>query len=415
MKKALVISLLLSGLLFSCSGKDTSNTENNEETPAQTITYEENGQGLAFYPLDDGTYRVGIGNAYYLSNIVVPSTHNGKAVTKVINCGFSGEDLYEYEPTVKSITLPETITEIGKYGISCLEHLESIKLPKSLTKIGDYGLDDNYALKEIQYNGTADEFNQIEFGKDWLLTEGYDEGVELSFAFTDKSVTLDSLFNQLTLLSSRYPYEEETKTIETIDMQFRVTGYAGVYCFTKTSIFGNLYKRAKNCTMSIENPDIACEYENNNYEYESGFTFYIACKGVIGSTRINFTCNNSSASLIFNVTPDISITVANALALISEFKADRHTYYSYDSYYYCVEAFVAEIIDSQYISYDSAYRCSAYIKDNIGSESKLYVAFTSSTEITQGTRIRIEGCRFSDNYGTGDYYFSSYIPVTILS
>ena len=278
MKKALVISLLLSGLLFSCSGKETPNTENNEETPAQTITYEENEQGLAFYPLDDGTYGVGIGNAYYLSNIVVPSTHNGKSVTKVINCGFSGENLYAYELTVKSITLPETITEIGKYGISCLEHLESIILPKSLTKIGDYGLDDNYALKEIQYNGTEAEFNQIEFGQDWLLSEGYDEGVELSFAFKDKSVSLDSLFDQLVVLNSRYLYEESTKKVETIDVQFRNTNSQIVYCFLKTSGFGSLYKRTKNCTMSIENSDIAYEPEDHDYNYVKGFTFIYVAK-----------------------------------------------------------------------------------------------------------------------------------------
>ena len=417
MKKKFLLPLLMIGLLFSCNGKNSKtaeNTDNNTNTPT---SFEEDEQGLAYYPLDDGTYGVGFGNAYYLSNIVVPSTHNGRNVTKVINYGFSADYIDQYEPTVKSITLPETITEIGRCGISYLEELESIKLPKSLKKIADCGLDGNYALKEIQYNGTEEEFNQIEFGQDWLLTEGYDEGVELSFTFKDKSVALDSLFDQLVVLNNRYVYEESTKRVETIEIQFRNNNNQVVYSFVKTSGYGNLYKRTKNCVMSIENSDIAYEPEDHDYNYVQGFTFYLHGKGAIGSTRVNFTCNNLTTSIIYNVTPDLSITVASAAQLIQEFAANRNKFYSYSNNYYCIEGYVTDIVLSEFSSYYSYYIYKANIKDSLTSQTTVAVNFRCETEITELARARFEGCRFDDNYvsdNTYDYYFICTIFATIL-
>ena len=71
-----------------------------------------NPQGLAFYLKDDGTYAVAIGNARYLSEIVIPATYCGRAVTEIAAFGFSGSITGEMLP-LKKITIPDSVTYIG--------------------------------------------------------------------------------------------------------------------------------------------------------------------------------------------------------------------------------------------------------------------------------------------------------------
>ena len=44
--------------------------------------------GLAYYPLPDGTYGVMAGTTGYLSEITIPATYKGKAVTKILPKAF---------------------------------------------------------------------------------------------------------------------------------------------------------------------------------------------------------------------------------------------------------------------------------------------------------------------------------------
>ena len=81
---------------------------NGVKTEYKAFEEDENPQGLEFLPLDDGTYAVSGGKASYLSNIVIPSTHKGKAVTKIATNGF-----YEFD-LVASITIPESVTSIDE-------------------------------------------------------------------------------------------------------------------------------------------------------------------------------------------------------------------------------------------------------------------------------------------------------------
>ena len=48
----------------------------------------ENPQGLDFYLMDNGSYAVAIGNAKYLSKVVIPSTYLGKPVVEIAYDGF---------------------------------------------------------------------------------------------------------------------------------------------------------------------------------------------------------------------------------------------------------------------------------------------------------------------------------------
>ena len=87
--------------------------ESNEEEEAYT-------DGLDFYPLDDGTYAVGAGTAKLLSEVVIPSTYKGKAVTQIIIDGFRDAT------NLKKVTIPNSVTTIGNCAFSGCTALEEI-------------------------------------------------------------------------------------------------------------------------------------------------------------------------------------------------------------------------------------------------------------------------------------------------
>ncbi len=72
---------------------------------------DDNLQGLDYYLQDDGTYAVSVGKAKYLSKIVIPEEYRGKTVTTIIDDGFDNAK-------VTDLTLPSSITSIGKYAFS---------------------------------------------------------------------------------------------------------------------------------------------------------------------------------------------------------------------------------------------------------------------------------------------------------
>ena len=95
----------------------------------------QNPLGLAFFLKDDGTYAVEVGQAKYLSEIEIPATYNGKAVTEIGKKGFSDC------PNLISVTISEGITKIGDYAFQgSLQTLSNNKIviPDSVTTIGNY-------------------------------------------------------------------------------------------------------------------------------------------------------------------------------------------------------------------------------------------------------------------------------------
>ena len=409
MKKRLILSLLMCGLLFSCNGKDVSNnsnTTNNDQQidkssdtePSEPIQYEEDEQGLAFYPLEDGSYGVGVGRALFLENIVVPSKHNGKNVTNVINHGFDGDFYYDYEPQIKSITLPNTITEIGKQGIYCFESLETINLPKSLKKIGENGLDENYGLKEIHYEGTMDEFGQIDFGKSWLLTEGYNEGVDPTFKFTDKEILLSSTFDKL-IISSDY---ENEKAVEEINIQYRI-GSLSFYCLVLSSKLRNIHKRCFDEVTAVSaNSDIVtCSV----YEpYKQNYKYVIMFPIKAGSTTINISYGSLNTIITFNSLPEIAVTYQEAMQIIDELKenADIRGDYVCSNKYYLVECSVVGVYGSSMFVGDE--------NDTVGTH--LY-GDDIDTTLSIGTNLKVS-CKLGYHFYLNTYPFFDDCIITVI-
>lgn len=190
----------------------------------------ENPQELEFFLQDDGTYTVSLGNAKYLSNIVIPDTYKGGAVVAVEAKGFYqatsltsitigdsvtsigdlafggcksletviigdsvtsiGERVFESCNLLTSITIPNSVTSIGEYAFAGCDSLTSIIIPNSVTRIGmktfsscdsltsiTIGRSVTYIgvnafcdcskLRTIQFEGTIEEWNAIRKDSGW--------------------------------------------------------------------------------------------------------------------------------------------------------------------------------------------------------------------------------------------------------
>lgn len=86
--------------------------------------------GLSYSILPDGTLGVSVGTAGRAEEIVIPATHDGYTVTKILDYAFSGNT------DIVSVVLPNTITSIGAGAFRCCVNLESVILPASVKEIG---------------------------------------------------------------------------------------------------------------------------------------------------------------------------------------------------------------------------------------------------------------------------------------
>lgn len=88
--------------------------------------------GFAFTLNDDNqSYTVKNGNCTD-SNLVIPSTYNGKPVTAISTCAF------EKCAWITSVTIPDSVTHIGKYAFDGCKKLESVTFGKNVKVIEEF-------------------------------------------------------------------------------------------------------------------------------------------------------------------------------------------------------------------------------------------------------------------------------------
>ena len=86
--------------------------------------------GLEYNLLADGTYEIASKGESDATEIVIPATKDGIAVTKIANRAFA------YEDAITSIVLPETIEKIGYDAFYACKGLTSIVIPASVSYVG---------------------------------------------------------------------------------------------------------------------------------------------------------------------------------------------------------------------------------------------------------------------------------------
>ena len=98
---------------------------------------------LIYYPLDDGTYAVGIGNSVYLSEIVIPKEHNGHPVSTIADGGFTKSN------NLRKITIPDSVKTIGANAFYNCKMLNTVNIPTGIEAIGEGAF---YGCTNLSYN-----------------------------------------------------------------------------------------------------------------------------------------------------------------------------------------------------------------------------------------------------------------------
>ena len=168
-------------------------------------------EGLEYALSEDGSsYSVKKIGTCKDTDIVIPSTYQGKpvtsigkkafycckaltsitipdSVTSIRDSAFShcssltsitipnsvtsiGESAFRGCSSLTSITIPNSVTSIGEQAFQGCSSLTSITIPNSVTSIGDWAFSFCKALTTIYYSGTQNDWTKIRLGNYWNST-----------------------------------------------------------------------------------------------------------------------------------------------------------------------------------------------------------------------------------------------------
>ena len=152
----------------------------------QIVFVNESSEGLAFMANSNGTYKVtGIGSCKD-TDIVIPATYNGKAVTAISEGAFRGNSV------LTSVTIPASVTSIGNFAFRDCNSLTSVVISNSVTSIGNYAFYNCSSLTSIQFTGTTAQWKAITFGSSWNSNTG-----NYTVTCTDGTISKDGVVTEL--------------------------------------------------------------------------------------------------------------------------------------------------------------------------------------------------------------------------
>ena len=168
--------------------------------------------------------------------VVIPNTVNKIADSAFI--GIYSDASNQYESSITSITIPNSVTSIGNSAFWNCTSLKSITIPDSVTSIGEYAFDYCTSLTDVYYTGSVAEWNKINIDRyNSCLTDA-----TIHYNYVTVKTYRDfeySILDDGTVKITDYTGSDSKLVIpSTIDGK-KVTsigGYAFEYCTSLTSI-----------------------------------------------------------------------------------------------------------------------------------------------------------------------------------
>ena len=106
----------------------------------------------------DHTYSIGSKDRYNMpAEVILPSTHDGKAVKYIPNSAFA-------DCRIKSIIIPDSVTSIGNNAFANCSKLTSVTIPDSVTSIGRYAFSGCSSLTSITIPDSITRIEECAFG-----------------------------------------------------------------------------------------------------------------------------------------------------------------------------------------------------------------------------------------------------------
>lgn len=107
------------------------------------------------YTVTDGEATITECDANAAGDIVIPSNLGGYPVTAIGAYAFSECD------AIETVVIPDTVITIGDYAFAYCQGIKTVEIGAGVTYIGDFAFDECKSLSEVIYNGTKEQWNEI--------------------------------------------------------------------------------------------------------------------------------------------------------------------------------------------------------------------------------------------------------------
>ncbi len=268
----------------------------------------------------------GIGTATD-TDIVIPSTYEGKPVTSIGYRAFYGCR------SLTSITIPDSVTSIGVSAFRGCSSLTSVTIPDSVTSIGSYAFYDCSSLANINYLGTIE---------DWCKIDGLNN--LMRYGTSNKTLVIDSkeitgeliIPNTVTSISSHAFYYRKNITSVTFEENSQCTSigdsafygcssldninYLGTiddWCKIKGLVNLMYYGGISNKTLVIDSKEITGELIiPNTVTSISSHAFYYRKNITSVTFEENSQCTSIGDSAFYGCSSLTSVTIPDSVTSI---------------------------------------------------------------------------------------------------
>ena len=126
----------------------------------------------------NGAFKLADSTGKYIEHLTIPASANAiKYSSHFQDC-----------TSIKKITFEEGVDNIPPHALSGCHYLTTVEIPRSMQVIGNNAFDYCINVEKIIYNGTYENFADIQFGKDWL-SNGDDSEHYFELVCTDGTYT----------------------------------------------------------------------------------------------------------------------------------------------------------------------------------------------------------------------------------
>ena len=175
-------------------------------------------EGLIFSLINNGTEYKVKGYIGTSTEVIIPSTYEGKPVTSIDHWAFSDCE------SLTSIVIPNSVTSIGQYAFYSCYNLTSIVIPNSVKAIGDYAFSNCDSLTSIVIPNSVEAIGY----------DAFDDCYSLQYNIEGNLKYLGNSKNPYLYLAGTTSYDI---TSATINANCKIIGYRAFYnCESLTSI-----------------------------------------------------------------------------------------------------------------------------------------------------------------------------------
>lgn len=126
------------------------------------------------FTLKDGGYELTKCNALEWKYIIIPSSYNGLPVISIGDYAFSKNELSRYK--MVDVTIPNTVTHIGKGAFQDSDYLLNVRIPDSVTEIDEDAFNLCLNLTSVVLSSSVTKLNSGVFSDCWKLKKIYFRG-----------------------------------------------------------------------------------------------------------------------------------------------------------------------------------------------------------------------------------------------